>query len=75
MNGSIHLHIILVYNLFPFQVLFLCILKVWMIKKKQVTTVVVMENFIHIQVTGGQWSFRQDCKILGYKVRIRCAYT
>ena len=31
MNDSIHLHILLVYNLFPFQVLFLCILKVRMI--------------------------------------------
>ena len=32
MNDSIHLHIILLYNLFPFQVLFLCILKVRMIQ-------------------------------------------
>ena len=34
MNGSIHLNIILVYNLFPFQVLFFCILKVRMIQIK-----------------------------------------
>ena len=34
MNGSIHLHTILVYNLFSFQVLFLCILKVRMIQIK-----------------------------------------
>ena len=34
MTGSIHFNIILLYNLFPFQVLFLCILKVWMIQIK-----------------------------------------
>ena len=32
MTGSIHFNIILLYNLFPFQVLFLCILKVRMIQ-------------------------------------------